>query len=343
MSSTDGVTRDWLLGVPKAELHCHLDGSLRPETLWELSQEQRVSLPVSSAAGIQRFFTAEKSSLSDYLQLFEYTLRVLQQKATIRRAVVELIHDFASENGVYIEIRYAPLLHLHRGLKPHEVVEATIEGLEQGRKETGVRGGLILCAMRQDDPQRAMQVAQLAIEYREAGVAAFDLAGPERGYPPEVHRRALERVKEAGLSLTIHAGEEPCPGHIGSALALGADRIGHGLYLQQAPDAVRREIVDREIALEMCPTSNLQTAHLDDYAEHPIMEYHKQGVIVTVNTDNRLMSNTTLTDELFQIASAFGLGRVQVKEILLNSAHAAFVPQPAQKRRLLDEVKAGFG
>jgi adenosine deaminase len=323
------VTRQWLFELPKVELHCHLDGSLRPETIWELAQDQGVPLPVHSRAEIRQYFTAKKRSLSDYLRLFEYTLRVLQEEASIRRAVVELLEDFAAENGRYIEIRFAPLLHLRLGLTPDQVVKAALAGLEEGQSRTGVRGGLILCCMRQEDPQRSVEVAQLAIRYRQAGVVALDLAGPERGFPPNRHRRAFELTKEAGLALTIHAGEEPCTEYIAQALEMGADRIGHGFYLNQADEALQRTIIERQIALEMCPTSNLQTVPLNDYTEHPIKGYYEVGVRVTLNTDNRLMSNTTLTDELWHIASAFDFSRAEIEELLLNSSRAAFRPETA--------------
>lgn len=318
------MTRAWLERLPKVELHCHLDGSLRPETIWELATTAGIDLPVSSADEARRFFTAEKSSLNAYLELFGYSLRLLQRAEHITRAVRELMADFAMENGIYIEIRFAPLLHLDGGLPPERVVEAALDGLRQGHQDTGIDGGLVLCGMRQESPERTLETARLAAAYKDDGVLAFDLAGPERNYPPAWHEQAVGHAKDAGLGLTIHAGEEPCPEHIAQALDLGTDRIGHGLYLKDAPEPVRDRVLSEGIPLEMCPTSNLQTAQFASYADHPLADYLREGVNVTVNTDNRLMSDTTVTDELFHVASAFEFGQTEVETLLANAARAAF-------------------
>ncbi|MFB6287035.1 MAG: adenosine deaminase [Candidatus Bipolaricaulia bacterium] len=310
--------------MPKVELHCHLDGSLRPATIWELAQTENVRLPVDGPKEVRRFFTADKHSLDAYLELFHYSLRVLQRAEHIARAVGELLEDFASENGVFMEVRFAPLLHLDGGLSPERVVEAALDGLRHGRAETGVDGGLILCGMRQESPQRTRETARLASAYKEAGVLAFDLAGPERDFPPTLHEDAITHAKDAGLGVTLHAGEEPCPDHIEQALQLGADRLGHGLYLHDSPWHVREGVVREGVPLEMCPTSNLQTARFASYADHPIADYLRDGVNVTVSTDNRLMSNTTVTDELSHLASAFGWGEQRIRAVLANAADAAF-------------------
>lgn len=178
--------------------------------------------------------------------------------------------------------------------------------------------------MKQALPERTLEVARLAEAFKDDGVIAFDLAGPERDYPLTLHEKAIAHAKDAGLSVTLHAGEEACPEHIEQALQLGADRIGHGLHLKDAPSHVHERIVDEGTPMEMCPTSNLQTARFASYAEHPIMDYARSGVRVTVNTDNRLMSNTTLTHELAHLASAFSLAQADVMELLANAARAAF-------------------
>ena len=258
------------------------------------------------------------------MELFHYALRVLQRREHIARAIVELLEDFARENGVYLEVRFAPMLHVDGGLSPEQVVEAALDGLRQGRAETGVDGGLILCGMRQAPPERTLETARLAAAYRDDGVLAFDLAGPERDHPPSRHDRAIRHAQDAGLGITLHAGEEACPKHIGQALDLGADRIGHGLHLRDAPESVRDRVRSEGIPLEMCPTSNLQTARLASYSDHPMGGYLRDGVNVTVSTDNRLMSDTTVADELFHVASAFELTQAEVETLLANAAHAAF-------------------
>jgi len=326
------ATRAWIASLPKVELHCHLDGSLRPETIWELAQAEQIALPVSGPDELQRFFTAAKSSLDAYLELFHYSLQVLQRAEHIARAVGELLEDFASENGIFMEIRFAPLLHLDGGLSPERVVEAALDGLRQGRAESGVDGGLILCGMRQESPERTLETARLASAYKEDGVLAFDLAGPERDFPPTLHEDAITHAKDAGLGVTLHAAEEPCPEHIEQALQLGADRLGHGLYLVDTPAHVRERVVRGGVPLEMCPTSNLQTARFESYADHPIAGYLRDGVNVTASTDNRLMSNTTVTDELSHLASAFGWGEQRIRAVLANAADAAFGDGAAHRR-----------
>lgn len=318
------VTRSRLGALPKVELHCHLDGSLRPETIWELAQAENVRLPVDGPEEVRRFFTAEKHSLDAYLERFHYSLQVLQHREHIARAVRELMADFARENGLYIEIRFAPLLHLDQGLTPEQVVDAALEGLRQGRNDSGVEGGLILCGMRQESSQRTLEVARLAAAYKDKGVLAFDLAGPERDFPPTLHADAITHAKDAGLGVTLHAGEEPCPEHIQQALQLGADRLGHGLYLNDAPAHVRESVVREGVPLEMCPTCNVQTAQFASYAEHPLAEHLGDGVVVTVSTDNRLMSDTTVTDELLHVSSAFGFTESDVATLLANAARSAF-------------------
>lgn len=340
--SENGVTRDWLHKIPKAELHCHLDGSLRPKTLWELSQRQGVALPAGSEEEAQQLCEAEKSSLSEYLALFEYTIAVMQDRESIKRITVELMEDMAAENGTYLEMRYAPLLFTRKGMSADEVVDATIEGLEAGTASTGVEGGLILCSLRFDDPKDAVEVAKLAVKYHGSGVVAYDLAGPEQGNPPDRYAEAFATAKNGGTNLTIHAGEEPCPEHIGASLRLGADRIGHGLHLKDAPAEIIQEVIDRQIPLEMCPTSNVQTSQMKDHSEHPIVEYFRRGVNITIHTDNRLMSNTTMTQELECVVKAFNLSKEDVRKMLRNSYEVAFIPDSAKKERLLDQFDAAF-
>lgn len=319
---------EFLSKLPKIELHCHLDGSLRPETVWDLAQEQGLRLPRQSRGEVKKFFNATGcNSLREYLTLFDYTLLLMQTKDALQRIVVELIEDFANENGMYIEIRYAPFLHLRRGLSPEKVVEATIAGREEGENGTQIKSRLILCAMRQESPELAIEVAKLAVAYQKKGVVAFDIAGPENGFPPERHKKAFEFAKAAGLCVTIHAGEENCPEYIQQAIELGADRLGHGLHLGKAPESIQQLVVQRKIPLEICPTSNLQTKGWKNYANHPIERYRREGAVITVNTDNRLMSDTSITNELTQLRTAFGWTNETFRELMMNGVRAAFVPE----------------
>jgi adenosine deaminase len=259
----------------------------------------------------------------------------------LERTAYELCEDAARENVIYIEIRYAPLLHLQEGLSPQQVVGAVLAGMRRAEKNYPIKTGLILCAMKQEETARAEEVARLAAAYTESGVVAIDLAGPEKNFPPTLHKRAIAIAREAGLHVTIHAGEGCCPEQIKQALDLGAERIGHGVYLYQDP-ATERRVAKMGIPLEVCPTSNLQISGvMASYADHPLKRYLDQGIRVTLNTDNRLMSKTDLTNELVQVVDAFSLSPEIIKTVLLNSAEAAFVPA-ATKVALREQVEAAF-
>jgi adenosine deaminase len=321
--------------LPKIELHCHLDGSLRPETVWELAQERPLKLPIQNQSEVQKFFNATgRKSLSDYLTLFGYTVPLMQTREALQRCVSELIQDFAAETGKYIEIRYAPFLHTQGRLHPEHVVEATIDGVREGERKTGIKARLILIGMRQDSTELSLEVARLAVAYQKKGVVAFDIAGPEKGNPPQKHVRAFEYAKSNNLFVTIHAGEEDCPDYISQALDLSTDRLGHGLHLEFAKETVQDRVKEKNIALEVCPTSNLQTKCWDRYTLHPLVRYYQKGFRVTVNTDNRLMSDTTNTNELFQIHDAFELDLKILKTFTQNAARAAFLPEPERAELL---------
>ena len=314
-----------LTWLPKFDLHVHLDGSLRPETVVELAK----SLPRRRQFPPERdvrkaVIPPQRCSLETYLRAFEITVTLLQTETALERVAYELCEDAARENVIYLEIRFAPSLHLREGLTPQRVVEAVLAGMRRAEEAHPIRTGLILCAMKQEPVEKAVEVARLAAQYVERGVVAIDLAGPERGYPPTLHRVAIESAQAAGLHITIHAGEGCCPKHIREALDLGAERIGHGVYLYQ-DEATEQRVMEQGIALEVCPTSNLQIAKIvTAYETHPFNRYLKKGIRVTLNTDNRLMSETTVTNELAHMIEAFSLSSEEVKTVLRNSAEAAF-------------------
>ncbi len=336
------MDRATIARLPKFDLHVHLDGSLRPETvreLWEaLPTQERppVAGPVEQAV-----LPHVPCSLEEFLQAFRITVPLLQTAEALERAAFELCQDAAAEGVVYIEIRFAPLLHLRRGLIPDEVVEAVLAGTRRAEAELPIRTGLILCAMRNEPPERSERVARLAGRYRDQGVAGFDLAGPEKGFPLSDHAVAIRLAQEAGVHVTLHAGEGCCPEHIAEALDLGAERIGHGVYLFQDP-ATEERVRQAGIPLEVCPTSNLQISGImRSFSDHPLKRYLDRGIRVTVNTDNRLMSQTSSTEELARVVEAFGLGPDAVRAILVASAEAAFAPEPVQ-RGLIGRVQASL-
>jgi len=240
-----------------------------------------------------------------------------------------------------MEIRFAPLLHIQQGLSPNQVIESVLAGMHRAEEVYPIRTGLILCGMKQESPDRSIQTARLAAEYLEKGVVAFDLAGPENGFPPALHHQAIEIARKSGLHVTIHAGEGCCPAHIREAIDLGAERIGHGVYLYQDPDT-EKLVRERKIPLEACPTSNLQISGvMDSYSEHPFKRYLDEGIPVTINTDNRLMSQIDVTHEFEKIIEAFSLSEDEIKTILLNSANAAFAPEEV-RNSLRKQVEEAF-
>lgn len=336
------MDRATIARLPKLDLHCHLDGSLRPGTVRELWD----ALPANERPSItgpvdQAVLPHVPCPLEMFLEAFRITVALLQTPEALERAAWELCEDAVAENVVYLEIRFAPLLHLRRGLIPDEVVEAVLAGTRRAEAELPIRAGVILCGMRQEPPERSAEVALLAGRYRDRGVVGFDLAGPEKGFPLSVHTVAIRLAREAGVHLTLHAGEGCCPEHIAEALDLGSERIGHGVYLFQDP-ATEEKVREAGIPLEVCPTSNLQISGImRTLSDHPLGRYLGQGIRVTVNTDNRLMSQTSSTDELWRVVQAFGLGPDEVRALLLASAEAAFVPELV-RRELAAQVRAAL-
>lgn len=342
MARFEPMDREWVRRLPKFDLHVHLDGSMRLGTVMELSRElpKNRKFPRTLDIG-QALFPPQRCTLEEYLKAFSIPVAVLQSEAALERAAYELCEDAAKENIIYMEIRFAPLLHLQEGLTPQKVVEAVLSGMRRAEKEFPIRTRLILCGMKQESTEASERTARLATEYLGKGVVAFDLAGPERDFPTSLHREAIKIAKEAGLHLTIHAGEGCCPEQIKEALDLGAERIGHGVYLYK-DEATERLVAERGIPLEVCPTSNLQISGvMETYADHPLKHYLDRGIHVTLNTDNRLMSRIDVTHEFEKVIEAFFLSKDEVKTILLNSAQAAFTTQEI-KADLQNQVEAAL-
>lgn len=336
------MDRATIARLPKVDLHCHLDGSLRPETvreLWNTLPERE--RPAITGAVERAVLPRVPCSLEEYLEAFRITVALLQIPEALERVAFELCQDAAAEGVVYLEIRFAPLLHLGRGLLPDEVVEAVLGGTRRAEAELPIRAGVILCGMRQEEPERSAEVALLAGRYRGQGVVGFDLAGPERGFSLSRHAAAIRLAQEGGVHLTLHAGEGCCPEHIAEALDLGAERIGHGVYLFQDP-ATEERVREAGIPLEVCPTSNLQISGImRSLLDHPLGRYLDLGIRVTVNTDNRLMSGTSSTEELWRVVEAFRLGPDEVRAILLASAEASFAPERV-RQELVAQVQTAL-
>lgn len=321
------IPKDVLRRWPKAELHVHLDGCLRPETMLELARVQGVRLPATTPDALaQALHVKHAKSLEDYLTKYEITLSVMQSAAALERVAHEFVLDAAADGLRYVEVRYSPLLH-RPALTLAQAIEAPLVGIKRGERETGIKVGLIVCGIRTRPPAESLELARAAAEYRTAGVVAFDLAGPERGFPARDHQAAFAYAAQHGMACTCHAGEGDGPQSIHQALTeCGAQRIGHGTRLGEDP-ALLDLVVARGIPLEMCLTSNLHTHTVTSLAEHPFKRYLDHGVRVTLNTDGRLVDGVSLTDEYFLAQGAFGLTREDLARIALNACESAFLPE----------------
>ena len=333
------LSRDALRRWPKAELHVHLDGCLRPATMLELAKAQRVRLPADTPEALAAALTVKgASSLEEYLTKYQYTLAVLQTAAALERVAYEFVIDVAAENVRYVEVRYSPLLH-RPALTLVQAIEAPLRGIKRAEAETGTKVGLIVCGIRTRPAAESLELARAAVDYRTAGLVAFDLAGAERGHPAREHRDAFAHAARHGLACTCHAGEGDGAESIREALHVcGAQRIGHGTRLNEDA-ALLDEVVARRVPLEMCLTSNLHTHTVAAIAEHPFRGYLERGVQASLNTDGRLMDGITLTDEYFLAHTALGLTREQLARVVLNACESAFLPD-YEKVALVSRVQS---
>ena len=313
--------------LPKAELHCHLDGSVRPQTMLDLAAEYGVDMPAADAAGLATFMHVDDArNLEQYLERFAITLSVMQHADSLERISYELAVDAWRDGVWYLEVRYCPLLNLERGLTASDTVDAVLRGLQRAERELGIVVRVILCALRQLPPSASMEVAELAVAYRGKGVVAFDLAGGEAGNPAGLHAQAFQYARMNDLACTCHAGEGDGADSIREAVHLcGCNRIGHATRLIE--DASLMSYVnDRRIPLEICLTSNVQTRVAASYMAHPLRRYNELGLPVVLCTDNRLMSATTLTDEYAHASEALQFGFRELAGMAVSSFEAAFLP-----------------
>ncbi|HEY6561530.1 MAG TPA: adenosine deaminase [Polyangiaceae bacterium] len=330
--------------LPKADLHVHLDGSLRLETILELAREQRLNLPATDIAGLRAAIGCGKNfgSLVEYLRGFAITLEVMQTEASLERIAFELAEDAHRENVRYLEVRYAPMLHTRRGLKLTKVVEAVLDGLRRARETYGIKANVILCGIRNISPASSYQMAELAVAYKGRGVVGFDLAGAEADNPAKHHREAFQLVRDNNINCTIHAGEAYGRESIAQALHVcGAHRIGHGCRLRESGDLLHY-INDHRIPLECCPSSNVQTGAVTDLASHPLKLYFDLGLRVTVNTDNRLITDTTVSKELWLVHTKMGVPFKDIKSIIVAGFKSSFRPfheKQAILRRVVAELE----
>jgi len=342
------VTRSLLQRLPKVELHCHLDGSLRVETILDLAEKDGVQLPTTDLDRLRKNLVVgeKRGSLEDYIARFDITLSVMQTPESLERCAYELIEDVAKENVRYIEIRYSPILHTQKDMAPDDSVEAVRAGLLKAEKDYGVKSGIIVCGIRNISAEVSLKLADLTVRYKNNGVIGFDLAGAEENFPAKEHREAFYLIHNNNVNATIHAGEAFGPASIHQAIHYcGAHRIGHGTRLKE--DKVLMHYVnDHRIPLEICLTSNWQTRSIRSLKHHPIKYYYDNGIRVTLNTDNRLMSGTTLTDEFKIAKQLFGFGLHDFREITITAMKSAFLHYAARKkmiRNIAEELESEFG
>jgi adenosine deaminase len=330
----------WIRALPKAELHVHLDGSLRPGTMLELADAEGVALPSTDPEGLAQAMRADDATdLPSYLSRFALILSVLQREDALARVTRELVEDHAAEGVRLVEIRYAPVLNTEGGLSAEAVLEATLDGLRAGMEATGTHAGIIVCGIRSLAPSLSESMARLAVAYRDRGVVGFDLAGAEGGFPARDHAAAFRIAHEGLVPVTVHAGEGAGPESIRDALLDGrAQRIGHGTRLGEDPELLRW-VRDRGIPLEVCITSNVQTRVARSLGEHPAAGYLRAGVEVVLCTDNRLVSGTTLPDEYGAAARELGLDRGELARVARAGFRAAFAPRSVRDR-LMAQVDA---
>jgi adenosine deaminase len=332
------LTTDHLRRIPKAELHCHLDGSVRPGTLLELGREYKVPMPRNSAEELRDFMlVSDAKSLEDYLKRFEVTVSVMQTAEAIERIAYELGADAAADGVRYIEVRNAPILNSRGKLEMGEALEAQINGLARAEKDHGIIARSIVCSLRQLPPETSLELAQLAVAYKDKGVVAFDLAGGEAGFPASAHSDAFAYARKHNLAVTIHAGEGDGARSVRDAVhKCGANRLGHATRLIEDPE-LTQYVNDRRIGLEICLTSNVQTHAAKSYETHPLRQYFDHGMNLTLNTDNRLMSGTTLTDEYVYAAKRLDFNFDELCTMALNGFESAFLPWE-QRVQLLEQV-----
>jgi adenosine deaminase len=346
-------TLEQIRRAPKVVLHDHLDGGLRPATVVDLARDTGHRLPTTDVDELARWFVegARRHDLDLYLETFEHTVGVMQTKDALVRVAAECAEDLAADGIVYAEVRFAPELHIEGGLSLDEVVDAVLEGFRLGSAGGGITIGTLATAMRH--AANSSEIAELALRHRDDGVVGFDIAGSEAGNPPTRHLAAFQEIAKANSHITIHAGEAFGLPSIWEAVQLcGAERLGHGVRIVDdiaVDDAGRAHlgrlaafVRDRRVALEMCPTSNVHTGAAPSIAEHPIGLLTRLRYRVTVNTDNRLMSDITLSQEFHNLVEAFGWGWDEIEWFTVNAMKSAFWPFDQRLRIIQGVIKPGF-
>lgn len=350
------MTREEILrSVPKVLLHDHLDGGLRPETVIDLAKDIKYKkLPTTDAGELNEWFQrgAQKGNLVEYLSGFEHTCAVMQTKEGLFRTAYEMMEDMKKDGVCYVETRFAPVFHTSKGLYLDDVVVAVLEGLEKGKQDFGVGYGLILCGMR--NMKNTLEIAELAVNYRNQGVVGFDLAGEEGGYPPKKHIDAFQFIQRANFNITIHAGEAFGKESIWQAIQwCGAHRIGHGTRILEdltfdengnvvGMGDLAQYILDKRIPIEICLLSNVHTGAVDKLENHPFGAMYKSKFRLTLNTDDRLMSGTTMTNECMLATDYFNVSLDDIEKLTINAMKSAFLHHQTRLDYIYNIIKPGY-
>jgi adenosine deaminase len=348
--------KEFIRTLPKVLLHDHLDGGVRSQTLIDLANDQKYDqLPTTDVGELAKWFQrgAMRGSLPLFLEGFKHTCGLMQSEEALERVAYEMLEDMKNDGVVYVETRFAPVFHLGKGLDVHKVVMAVLRGLERGKKDFGVHYGLIICAMRHMDPSISLEMAELAADFRNRGVVGFDLAGEEGGYPPKKHVDAFHYIQRENFNITVHAGEAFGKESIWQAIQwCGAHRIGHATRLIEDMRVKEGEVLnmgtlaqyvlDKRIPLEICLTSNVHTGAIQSLEEHPFGILYRYKFRCTLNTDDRLMSNITLTDEYCTAAGMFDLNLEDLEKLTINAMKSAFTPYKQRIGLIYNVLKPGF-
>jgi adenosine deaminase len=312
--------------LPKIELHCHLDGSVRPATIIEIAKKEGISLPSFDREEIKRELIAplDCESLDEYLKRFSIPNLVMQSKENLKRITFELFEDAAEENVKYMEVRFAPLLHTLKGLSVEEIIQSVLDGMKAAEAQFDIKGNIILSCMRTMPVESAFEVVERGKKFLGKGVVAIDLCASEEAGFCGKFVEPISLAREYGYRVTIHAGETGIGKNVLEAVELlGAERIGHGVFIKDCVEAYNL-VKEKQIVLEMCPTSNVQTKAVHQFSDHPIYGFHRDGIKVTVNTDNRTVSDTTMAKECHLVCNEFAMSVEEYKQIYMNSVEASF-------------------
>ncbi len=329
------MEQEWLWQLPKTDLHCHLDGSMEPETVSVLLADQGISM-TGEQLQKELLVSEDCTSLKEYLKKFDLPLLCLQTEKGLRQAAIDIVERAAAENVKYLEIRFAPMSSVSGGLSCKRVIESVLEGIAKAEQYSDIKASVIVCAMRHYTMDSNLLMLQCAREYLGAGVCALDLAGDEAAFPTSGYQELFKQAKRLEMPFTIHSGECGSIQNVKEAIELGAGRLGHGIALIQ-DSSLMKQCRDKGIGIELCPSSNFHTKAVNTWKEYPLLQFLEHGLPVSVNTDNRTVSNTSVTTELIKVSENMGLEKDQIRQLIINSIEISFAEDDI-KHRLLREM-----